>query len=36
MNIPTVIIFKGGKEIDRLVGFLPKAKIMTRITKAIS
>jgi len=35
MNIPTMIIFKNGKEADRLVGFLPKAKIAVRITKVI-
>ncbi len=24
MNIPTVVLFQGGNEVDRLVGVLPK------------
>ena len=24
MNIPTVVLFQGGNEVDRLVGLLPK------------
>ena len=31
MNIPTMILFKGGEELDRLVGFMPKAKILAKI-----
>ena len=31
MNIPTMILFKGGKEVDRLVGLMPKQKILARI-----
>jgi len=27
MSIPTMIIFKDGKEVNRLVGFVPKANI---------
>ena len=30
-SIPTMIIFKDGKEIDRLVGFLPKETILEKI-----
>ena len=30
-SIPTMIIFKGGKEIDRLVGFLPKEQIVSKL-----
>lgn len=30
-SVPTMIIFKGGKEINRLVGFLPKEEILNRI-----
>jgi thioredoxin 1 len=32
MNIPTLILFKGGQPVERLVGFMPKAKLMTKIT----
>ncbi|MDX9870983.1 MAG: thioredoxin [Clostridia bacterium] len=27
MSIPTVVIFKDGKEVNRMVGFVPKANI---------
>ena len=30
-SIPTMIIFKGGKEISRMVGVLPKEEILTKI-----
>ncbi len=30
-NIPTLIFFKGGKEVDRLVGINPKTKISKKI-----
>lgn len=35
MNIPTLIIFKGGKEADRIVGALPKEALRERISKHI-
>ncbi|MFY9433271.1 MAG: thioredoxin [Thermacetogeniaceae bacterium] len=28
MNIPTMILFKDGKEITRIIGFRPKSEIM--------
>lgn len=31
MSIPTVIFFKDGEEVDRLVGGYPKAKYMERL-----
>lgn len=31
MNIPTMILFKNGEEVDRMVGLMPKAKILERI-----
>ena len=34
-SIPTMLIFKGGKLIDRLVGALPKQSIAERLTKAL-
>lgn len=34
-SIPTMLIFKAGKLIDRLVGALPKQAIAERLTKAL-
>jgi thioredoxin 1 len=31
-SIPTLILFKGGKPVERLVGFMPKKKLMEKIT----
>lgn len=33
-NIPTLIIFKNGKEVDRLVGVHPKSVIADRLAQA--
>ena len=30
-SIPTMVIFKEGKEIERMVGFLPKEEILAKI-----
>ena len=30
-SIPTMVIFKNGKEVNRLVGFLPKEEILSKI-----
>ena len=30
-SIPTLVIFKGGKEIERMVGLLPKEEILSKI-----
>ena len=30
-SIPTMVIFKNGKEVNRLVGFLPKEEILAKI-----
>ena len=35
MNIPTMILFKGGKEIERLVGSMSKAELQKKIDQAI-
>jgi thioredoxin 1 len=35
MGIPTLLVFKGGKLIDRIVGAMPKDKIMTRLEMAL-
>ena len=35
MNIPTLLLFKGGKEVDRIVGVVPKEELSRRIDKVI-
>src|SRR5579872_540 len=34
-SIPTLIVFKGGKEVKRLIGFVPKERITGEIQRAI-
>lgn len=36
MNIPTLLLFKGGQEVDRIVGVVPKEELARRIEKALS
>jgi thioredoxin 1 len=33
MSIPTLILFKGGKQVERLVGYKPKAELVKAIDK---
>jgi thioredoxin 1 len=35
MNIPTLLLFKGGKEVDRIVGVVPKDELGKRIEKVL-
>ena len=35
MNIPTMIVFKNGKEHDRIVGAMPKAELQKKLDKAL-
>ena len=35
MSIPTLIVFKGGKPVERIVGFMPKAKLLAKLTPHI-
>lgn len=35
MSIPTMVIFKDGKELDRIVGAMPKEKLKEEIDKRI-
>ena len=35
-GIPTMILFKGGQEVDRVVGYLPKAKLWDKVSKSLS
>lgn len=36
MNIPTLLLFKGGSEVDRIVGAQPKEELIRRIDKALA
>jgi thioredoxin 1 len=36
MSIPTLIVFKGGEAVERLVGYMPKAKLMQAIQPHLS
>jgi len=36
MNIPTLLLFKGGREVDRIVGVVPKEELTRRIESVIS
>ena len=36
LNIPTLIFFKGGQEVDRVVGVQPKSQLETKIQKLTS
>jgi thioredoxin 1 len=35
MSIPALVVFKGGKEVDRMVGAAPKAQIAQLIERAL-
>ena len=35
MNIPTLLLFKGGKEVDRIVGVVPKEELSRRIERVV-
>jgi len=35
MNIPTLLLFKAGQEVDRIVGVVPKQELTRRIDKVI-
>ena len=35
-GIPTMILFKNGKEVDRVVGFLPKPQLWAKVSKNLS
>ena len=36
MNIPTLLLFKGGKEVDRIVGAQPKEELARRIDRLLT
>jgi len=35
-SIPTLLVFKGGREVDRIVGVQPKSEIARRVERAIA
>ena len=35
-SIPMLLVFKGGREVDRIVGVQPKAEIARRVERAIA
>lgn len=35
MNIPTLLLFKGGQEVDRIVGVVPKEELVRRIERVV-
>ncbi len=34
-SIPTLLVFKGGREMERIVGVQPKAEIVQRLQRAM-
>mgnify|MGYP003383123438 FL=1 len=36
MSIPTLLLFKNGEPVDRIVGFQPKAQLVNRLQKHVS
>ncbi len=35
MNIPTLLVFKGGQEVDRIIGVQPKEELVRRFDKTL-
>lgn len=36
MNIPTLLVFKGGQEVDRIIGVQPKEELVRRFDKTLA
>ena len=36
MNIPTLLLFKGGREVDRIVGVQPKEELVRRVERVLT
>ncbi len=36
MNIPTLLLFKGGREVDRIIGVQPKEELIRRLEKLLT
>jgi thioredoxin 2 len=35
-SIPSLLVFRGGREVDRIVGVLPKSEITRRLERALA
>jgi len=35
-SIPSLLVFKGGREVDRIVGVQPKSEILRRVERMIA
>jgi thioredoxin-like negative regulator of GroEL len=35
-SIPALLLFKGGREVDRIVGAVPKAEILRRVERILA
>ena len=35
LGIPAMILFKGGQEVDRVVGYMPKPKLWEKLSKSL-
>lgn len=35
MSIPTMLVFKGGQEVNRLVGYMPKNQLLQKISQSV-
>ena len=35
MNIPTMILFKGGKEVERIIGAMSQNELQNKIVRAL-
>jgi thioredoxin-like negative regulator of GroEL len=36
MNIPTLLLFKAGREVDRIVGVVPKEELARRVDRVLA
>ena len=36
MSIPTLLLFKGGKPVERIVGYQPKAQLMSKLQRHVN
>ena len=35
LGIPAMILFKGGKEVDRVIGYMPKPKLWEKLSRSL-
>jgi len=36
LNMPTLVLFQGGRELHRMIGYAPKAQIKRQIDRALT